>query len=107
MTALDSRAVSWWSVHEFVAALIAQARSLPMAGTPAWCALADGDPRKLLAVAVAGEHHVLRMEIGQEARAEAAKAVAAAADWPKVAQEIRGLADARRSGVRIERGAHV
>jgi len=90
MASIDSRAVAWWPVHEFVAALLAQADTVPpVAGTPAWLALADNDPAKLLAVAAAGEHHILRMEIAQEAAADASKTVAAAADWPAVAREIR------------------
>jgi hypothetical protein len=103
VSALDSRTVAWWPVHEFIAAAVAQADNLPAAGTPAWCALADDDHRKLLAVAVAGEHHVLRIEIAQEARAEASKAVAAATDWAQVAREVQQLHDARRNGARIER----
>lgn len=103
MSAIDSRTVAWWPVHEFVAALIAQAGTPPTAGTPAWLALGDGDPAKLLALAVAGEHHVLRMEIAQEHLTEASKAVAASADWPAMAREVRQLADARRNGTRIER----
>lgn len=80
-----SREVSWWPVHEFVSALVAQVNTtLPIAGTPSWCALADGDPRKLLAVALAGEHQVLRVELEQAARVEASKAVAAAADWGRI-----------------------
>lgn len=89
MSALDSQQVSWWSVHEFITALTAKANDLPYAGTPAWCALSDNDPRKLLALAVAGEHHVLRAETAQEVRADASKAVAAAADWPAIGREIR------------------
>ncbi len=100
-----SRAVSWWPVHEFMAALLSQANDLPSAGTPAWCALGDGDPRKLLAVAAAGEHHVLRVETAQEVHAEASKAIAAAADWSQIAREMQQREDARNSGVRIEREA--
>lgn len=93
MSALDSHTVAWWPVHEFIAAAVAQADNLPAAGTPAWCALADDDHRKLLAVAVAGEHHVLRIEIAQEARAEASKAVAGAADWSAITRRMdRGRA---------------
>lgn len=84
MSATDSRAVAWWPVHEFIATVVAQADNLPAAGTPAWCALADSDPRKLLAVAVAGEHHVLRVETAQEKRAEASRAIAAAANWSEM-----------------------
>lgn len=97
---IASRQVSWWPVHEFVEAAVAQANgSLPAAGTPSWCELSDGDPRKLLAVAVAGEHHVLRMEVAQQAQADASSSVSAAADWSKISREIRQ----RRSGARIER----
>jgi hypothetical protein len=87
-TRVDSRQVSWWSVHEFIEATVAQLGlgPLPSAGSPSWCALADGDPRKLLAVAIDGEHHVLRKEAAQEARAEASKALSMAEDWSRVAQ---------------------
>jgi len=101
----ESRSVAWWPVHEFMVALLSHANDLPSAGTPAWCALGDGDPRKLLAVAVAGEHHVLRVEMAQEVHAEASKAVAAATDWPQIAREMQQREDARNSGVRIEREA--
>lgn len=91
-----SQEVSWWSTHLFIEALLAQANCgpLPMAGTPAWCALADDDPRKLLALAAAGEHHVLRVETAQEARAQASKAVASAVDWPRVARRMRHRSEA-------------
>ena len=104
MRPVESRSVSWWPVHEFLAAVLAQANEAPpMAGTPAWRALADSDPTKLLALAVAGEHWVLRMETAQEQRAEASKAVAASADWPAVAQEIRQRREARSAGIYIPR----
>ena len=105
MSSTESRSVAWWPVHEFMAALVAQVNDLPVAGTPAWCRLGDGDPRKLLAVAAAGEHHVLRVEMAQEAHSEASKAVASAADWSGVAREMRQRQEARQSGVRIERKA--
>lgn len=59
-----------------------------MAGTPAWCELADGDPRKLLAVAAAGEHHVLRVETAQQAHADASREIAAAAPWSTLARRV-------------------
>jgi hypothetical protein len=101
----DSRAVAWWPVHEFIARVIAQADDFPAAGTPAWCALADGDPRKLLAVAVAGEHHVLRIETAQEALAEASKDISAAADWKSIAQEYQTLTNFRASRPWMKRTA--
>lgn len=81
---------AWWPVHEFLEAVVQQANygPLPLAGTPSWCALSDGDPRKLLAVAVEGEHHVLRVEVAQEHLAEASKAVAAGADWPAISRTM-------------------
>lgn len=87
----QSQQVSWWPVHEFLEAAVNQANCgpLPTAGTPAWQALADGDPRKLLALAVSGEHWALRTEIAQERRAEASREVAEAADWSALAQRIR------------------
>lgn len=107
MTGIESRSVAWWPVHEFVAALLSQVNDLPTAGTPAWCTLGDGDPRKLLAVAVAGEHHVLRVEMAQEASAEASKAIAAGQDWPLLARILQQREDARRCGARIERKAPI
>ncbi|WP_244606282.1 DUF2742 domain-containing protein [Mycobacterium attenuatum] len=91
---------AWWPVHEFMEAVVAQANygPIPAAGTPSWCALSDGDPRKLLAVAIDGEHQVLRIETAQEQLAGVSKAIAAAEDWPQIARDIR-----RRSGVRIPR----
>lgn len=87
----------------FLEALVAQANNLPVAGTPAWCAMSDENPNKLLALALAGEHHVLRCELDQLAQAEASKAVAASADWGAVARWNRDRAGARASGVYVER----
>lgn len=95
MSTFESKAVAWWPVHQFITELVAHQQNMPAAGTPAWSALGDGDPRKLLALAVAGEHHVLRMETAQEARAEASKAISQAADWKAVARELATLTDFR------------
>lgn len=86
----SSREVNWWATHLFIEAAVAQANCgpIPAAGTPAWSALADGDPRKLLSLAAAGEHHVLRMQIGQEQRAQAAEDVWAGADWSEAARQL-------------------
>lgn len=93
----SSQQASWWPVHEFITELVAQANNLPVAGTPAWCALADNDPLKLLSLAAAGEHHVLRVETAQEARAEASRDVAAAADWRAISRDIQQRAHFRAS----------
>ena len=91
-----SQQVSWWETHEFYQAALAQANvgPLPWPGTPAWCELASGDPRKMLALASFGVHHALRVEAAQEQRAEASKAIAAAADWSAVARGIRRHSEA-------------
>lgn len=103
---IASRQVTWEPVNAFLEATLKQANvgPLPWAGTPAWCELADGDPRKLLALAVSGEHHVLRVEHAQIARAEASRAIAGAADWPRVAREIRQRQDFRRARPWLQRG---
>ncbi|KKB98575.1 hypothetical protein WR43_13865 [Mycolicibacter arupensis] len=99
-----SRQVSWWPVHEFLEAAVTQANcgQLPIAGTPSWQALADTDLAKLMALAVAGEHHVLRIETDQEHRADAAKVIARAEDWPAVSRQIR----AGRGGPYVPRLPH-
>lgn len=76
-----SQTVSWWPAHEFITALAAQYNNLPTAGTPAWQQLPDTDPRKLIALAAAGEHHVLRVEVAQQNMADASKAVASSPNW--------------------------
>jgi hypothetical protein len=83
-----SQAVSWWSVHEFVAPLLTGVGSWPMAGTPAWCLLDDDDPIKVAALFDAAQHHALRVETCQEARAEASRAVSSALDWGALGREI-------------------
>ncbi|BBY36326.1 hypothetical protein MMAN_04600 [Mycobacterium mantenii] len=92
--AIASQQVSWWETHQFVERMLAQANTgqLPWAGSPAWCAMADGDPRKVLALAVDGEHHVLRKEVAQTAQAAAARAIAGAADWPAMGNQMRSRA---------------
>lgn len=86
----ESLQVSWWSTIEFLGQLLNQANvgRLPWAGSPAWCELADGDPRKLLALAVAGTHHALRVETAQQAVADASRAISASEDWGAISREI-------------------
>ncbi len=86
-----SQEVNWWATHVFITAAVAQANCgpLPAAGTPAWDALDREDPRKILALAVDGEHHVLRKQIGQEQLAQAAEDVQAGEDWSMVSRQVR------------------
>ncbi|NOQ60687.1 DUF2742 domain-containing protein [Mycolicibacterium fortuitum] len=85
-----SQQVSWWPTHEFITAVVNKANvgPLPTAGTPAWDALPDTDPRKLLALASAGEHWVLHTELAQEKRAEASRDIAAAGGWSALAKRM-------------------
>jgi Protein of unknown function (DUF2742) len=89
MKAVESQQVSWWSVHEFVTAVLNQVNDWPTLGTPAWCSLAHDDPRKWAAVLDGGQHHALRMETCQEAECEASHAISAAVDWSAFAQARR------------------
>jgi Protein of unknown function (DUF2742) len=84
-----SAAVSWWSVHEWVAPLLDNLDCWPMVGTPEWCALPDRHPAKIAAVYDAARHWALRVETGQEAVAEASQAISAVVDWAALASRIR------------------
>ncbi|MGH3628099.1 MAG: DUF2742 domain-containing protein [Mycobacterium sp.] len=94
---LESQQVSWWSVHEFVDAVLNQVNDWPMLGTPAWCSLTHDDPRKWCALLDAAQHWALRIETSQEARAEASRAVSGAVDWDAVGRQIRTHADFYRA----------
>jgi hypothetical protein len=63
--------------------------SWPPAGTPAWCELPDTDPVKLAALLDAAQHFALRVETCQQAECEASHDISAAADWSRIAQQIR------------------
>jgi hypothetical protein len=88
-----SRAVSWWEVHEFVAAVLNQVNDWPTLGTPAWCSLAHDDPRKWCALLDGAQHWALRVETCQQAECDASHAISAAADWSAIAQHIRNHAE--------------
>lgn len=86
MTAIESRTVDWWSVHQFVLPTLEGVRSWPMAGTLTWQHLPDDHPAKLAALYDAAQHWALRVDSCQEAMADASKAIAASADWPATAR---------------------
>ena len=108
---LPSRAVAWWPVLTFTADRIGvppeamPVLRVPLLGTPAWCALDDTDPVKLAAVLNGGQHFALRLEIEQEARADASQAVSAAADWRGIAQELAQLQSFRADRPWLKREA--
>lgn len=85
---VSAASVSFWSVHEYVVSVLDRVGVWPTVGTPAWCALPDGEESKVAAVFDAARHHALRLELNQEARAEASHEVSSAADWPAIANEI-------------------
>jgi Protein of unknown function (DUF2742) len=91
--AIGSRQAAWWEVHEYVAPTLAAAGTWPMVGTLEWCALDDTDPVKLAAVFDAAQHWALHVELSQEARCEASKAISAAEDWSAVSQRIKARND--------------
>lgn len=80
-----SRAVNWWTVHEFVAPVLARVGPVPLAGSVEWQQLADDDPKKIAALFDAARHHALRVDMAQEAVAKATHAIAASGDWSGVA----------------------
>ena len=99
----ESRTVCWWPTHVFIADLLARfgfedGARLPYPGTLAWLELDDADPAKRAALLVAADHAVLRLEVAQQARAEAAKEIAASEDWSALAQRV-----ARGRGVYVPR----
>lgn len=82
----------------------------PVAGSPTWCALADSDKAKLIAVLTAGTRAVLEDELAalndrRRAMKAAAVEVAQADDWTAVAKRIRDRGQALSSGAYIERAS--
>lgn len=90
---VHSRQVAWFEVHELVAPVLAAFESWPAAGTPAWCALDDGDPVKWAAILDAAQHAALHWDARQQAHADASRAVSAAADWAAISRHVRQRAD--------------
>lgn len=102
----ESSQVNWYDgVHLFVKPWLAAVASWPMAGTIAWQLLDDTDPTKWAAILDAAQHHILRLELNQEARAEASRAVSCAADWPEVAREMLQLQSFRAARPWLRRAA--
>lgn len=102
---MDSATVDWFSVHEHVAPFLEGVGSWPMAGTVAWSGLDDDDPRKLAALLDGARHHALRIDAAQEARAEASRAIASAADWLSIGREMHQLSEFRKTHPWTRRGS--
>lgn len=104
-----SQQVSWWEVHEFVAPRLEIVGAFPMLGTREWCQLDAGDPKKIAALLDGAQHWALRVDSCQEARCEASKSVAAAADWSAIGAERLRLDKfyEARPGLKRVGGGHV
>ena len=107
MTVPESQQVSWLSVNELVNAVLDHVNNWPLAGTTAWCSLANDDPRKWAAVLDGGRHHALRMELNQEARSRASKDVQGTADWATIARSVRFREDFYREKPWLKRVAEM
>jgi hypothetical protein len=95
---VSSQQVDWFSVHVYVAPVLEQAESWPLAGSPAWRDLADSDPRKLAAVLDGARRDALRNDTLGVALAEASHEISKSSDWSQISRLIR-----RRLGVYIPR----
>ncbi|GAB3029441.1 DUF2742 domain-containing protein [Mycobacterium bourgelatii] len=85
-----ARSVNWSAVNEFVQPHLDRVGGyFPTVGSPEWCALADDDPAKIAAVLNAGQHWALHLELAQQARCDASKAISAAEDWGTVSRQIQ------------------
>ena len=90
---ISARSVSFWEVHTWVQKFLDTAGHYPMAGTPAWVELADGDRRKWAALLDFAQHHALRVETAQEQHTVASHDVSAGGGWAEIAQRKRDEAD--------------
>lgn len=98
-----TRAVDWFPVHRLVAPILATVESWPAVGTLPWQALTDTDPAKWCAVLDAARYGALRMQLDQEALAEASHDVSNTADWSTIAHHHLCQHAALSSGVYIPR----
>ncbi|GJN99125.1 hypothetical protein NJB1907f44_48990 [Mycobacterium marinum] len=79
----------WLEVHDLVAPILDSVGSWPLLGSPEWCSLPTSSPRKWAAILDGGQHHALRLELNQQARAEASQTISASADWSQIGREVR------------------
>jgi hypothetical protein len=104
---IASMQVSWWDCHVFMAEMVQQANCgpVPWPGTPAWCAIPDDDPRKLLALAGFGVYQAVSVDAWQDATAEAGSEISAGENWSAIARSNLQRYNALRSGAYIPRKA--
>jgi hypothetical protein len=104
---IASMQVSWWDCHVFMTEMVKRTNCgpVPWPGTPAWCAMADDDPRKLLALAGFGVYQALSVDAWQKATAEASSEISAGENWSQVARSNLRRTYAIRSGAYIPKKA--
>ena len=85
---MSSREVDWYEVARFVAPLIERFDSLPVPGSPAWCALSGHDPTKLAACLLVARYWALGASCRQEAQIQASQAISDSADWGAIVRSI-------------------
>jgi hypothetical protein len=92
---ISSSQVDWWTVRQYFLRLAEGLgiKEYPAAGTPAWSALNDNDPTKLIAALDYAQHHALRVDTAQEARCAASRDVSQALDWPRAAKWLQDSAE--------------
>jgi hypothetical protein len=93
MRATESQQVTWESVHALILPILNQVNDWPTLGSPAWCSLAHEDPRKWAALLDGAQHHALRLELNQRARADASRAMSGSLDWAALGREINARND--------------
>lgn len=86
-----------------VATLLARFTSLPLPGTPSWCALPDSDPAKMASLLAVARYWAFDAACRQEAKAEASEAIAGAAPWGRIGQELQQRRKVIADGAYIER----
>lgn len=77
---MSNQQVCWTTALEFDERLGIHPVTVMLGGTPEWNRLPDDHPDKLGSVLAAGVHHVLRVDLTQENRAEASREVCTAAN---------------------------
>lgn len=92
----SSSQVSWFAVYQFAERWASShdldllVHDLVIPGTPAWCSLSDDDARKFLSLILGGIREALSLEVDQEHRADASRAIAEATNWSTQANRLRG-----------------
>jgi hypothetical protein len=93
---MTSRQVAWAAVYRFIEHQLPEPGSLPLPGTPAWCAMSDDDQAKRDALLWPVIYWAITEDARQTAMCEASRAISAS-HGRCIAEEARLLH--RRGGV--------